>query len=146
MEVSARVRVARPRPAVFAAWAALERAGEYSDTVIERRKVTDGPTSRGTRFAAIDRWPGRDVAFTVEVTDFDPPGRMAAVWSEPLTGGWDAIFEDVDGDTELTFHASVNPGGLLRLLGPFLRPWVARQTTRSLAAFRAWVESGAAAG
>lgn len=144
MDVSGEIRVERPIAEVFAAWAALERAHEFADPVIERRKLDDGPTGVGTRYHAVDQWPGRKVEFTVEVTAYDPPGRMAATWSEPMAGGWDAIFEEVDGATELRFESSMNPSGAMGLLTPLLRFWAARQVKTFLAAFKEWVESGRA--
>lgn len=145
MDVSGTVVVRRPIEEVFDAWMALERIPEWSDVVIERRKETDGPAGVGTRYHAVDRWPGRQVAFTVEITAYERPNRVAATWSEPMVGGWDAIFEEVDGGTEVRLESSMSPSGLLGLLGPLLRPWAARQARGFMADFRAWVESGAAA-
>ena len=81
MRLSGRTSVARAPDEVFALWADLERSTEYSAATIERRKVTPGPIGVGTRYHAVDRWPGRTVTFTVEVTAFEPPRRMAASWS-----------------------------------------------------------------
>ena len=145
MDVSGEIVVERPIDEVFDAWAALERSHEYADPVIERRKETDGPLAAGTRFHAVDQWPGRKVEFTVEVTAYEPPRRMAATWSEPMTGGWDAIFEEVEGGTELRFESTMSPSGLMGLAAPLLKPWVNRQTKGFLASFKEWVESGKAA-
>ncbi len=147
MELSGHIRIERPRDEVFAAWASLDRAPEYAAAVVARRKLTPGAVGKGTRFQAADRWPGRTVFFSVEITAFEPPGRIAATWSEPLSGGWDAIFEAVDEagrTTQMHFHATLAPSGLLGLLLPRLRPWVHRQTRGFLREFKAWVESGQA--
>ena len=144
MEVSGEIMVERPIDEVFSAWAALERAHEFADPVIERVKETEGPLGPGTRFHAVDQWPGRKVEFTVEVTAYEPPNRMAATWSEPMTGGWDAIFEEVEGGTELRFESTMSPSGLMGLASPLLKPWVNRQTKSFLASFKEWVESGQA--
>lgn len=146
MELSEHIRIERPRDEVFAAWASLDRAPEYAAAVVERRKLTPGPIGKGTRFQAADRWPGRTVAFSVEITAFEPPERIAATWSDPMSGGWDAIFEEVDGGTEMHFHATFSPSGLLGLLMPLLRPWVHRQTRVLLRDFKVWLESGQAGG
>jgi uncharacterized protein YndB with AHSA1/START domain len=105
VELNEFVRVRRPATVVFEAWSSIERAARYSAAVVERTKLTDGPVGRGTRFRAVDRWPGRLVTYTVEITAFERPGRIAATWSNPLSGGWDAIFEPLDDGTELRFFS-----------------------------------------
>lgn len=146
MEVSEHIRIDRPRDEVFAAWASLDRAGEYAESVVTRRKLTPGAIGKGTRFQAADRWPGRTVEFSVEITAFEPPERIAATCSDPMAGGWDAIFDEAGGGTEMHFHATLAPGGLLGLLMPLLRPWVDRQTRGFLRDFKVWLESGRASG
>ena len=141
MRLSGRTSVARVPDEVFALWADLERSTEYSAATVERRKVTPGPVGVGTRYHAVDRWPGRTVTFTVDVAAFEPPRRMAASWSEPMAGGWEASFEPTDGGTELTFTSTMEPSGLLGLLSPLMRPWAARQLHRFMADFRRWAEA-----
>ena len=62
-----------------------------------------------------------------------------------MLGGWDAIFEAVEGGTEVRLASNMQPSGVLGLLAPLLRFWAARQTKSFMAAFKAWVESGRAA-
>jgi uncharacterized protein YndB with AHSA1/START domain len=141
MRLSAQTFVARPSGELFALWADLERSTEYSAATIERRKLTPGPIGVGTRYHAVDRWPGRTVAFTVEVTAFEPPRRIVASWSEPMAGGWEARFEPTDGGTDLTFTTRMEPSGVMGLLSPLMRPWAARQVRRFMADFRRWAEA-----
>lgn len=138
MRLSARTHLDRPPDEVFALWADLERSPEYSAASIERRKLTDGPVGVGTRYHAVDRWPGRTVAFTVEVTSYEPPRRISVSWSEPMAGGWDADFEPSDGGTTLRFTTRMEPSGAMGLLAPLMRPWAAWQLRRFMADFRSW--------
>jgi uncharacterized protein YndB with AHSA1/START domain len=141
MRLTGRTPVARPPQEVFALWADLERSPEYSSATIERRKVTSGPVSVGTRYHAVDRWPGRTMAFTVEVTAYEPPRRMAASWSEPMAGGWEAQFDPASGGTDLTFTTRIEASGLMGLLTPLMRPWASRQLRRFMVDFRRWAET-----
>jgi uncharacterized protein YndB with AHSA1/START domain len=138
VKLNATTIVARPPDKVFALWADLARSPEYSAATVERHKLTEGPIGVGTRYHAVDRWPGRTVAFTVEVTAFEPPRRMVASWSEPMAGGWEARFAPADGGTELTFTTRMEPSGLMGLLAPLMRPWAARQLRQFMADFRGW--------
>jgi hypothetical protein len=103
--------------------------------------VTPGRIGVGTRYHAVDRWPGRTVTFTVEVIAFEPSRRMAASWSEPMAGGWEARFAPADGGTDLIFSTRMEPSGLMGLLSPLMRPWAARQLRRFMADFRRWAEA-----
>ena len=141
MELNEIVHVRRPVTAVFEAWSHIESAGRHSPAVVERTKLTEGPVARGTRFRAVDRWPGRLVSYTVEITAFERPERIAATWSDPLSGGWDALFEPREGGTELRFHATVNPSGLGGLPLRLLLPWYRRQVRAFLQAFRESLEA-----
>lgn len=145
MELSERIRTERPRAEVFAAWSCLDRAHEYPGVVSERRRPTRGPIGVRSRFRAVDRWPGRTVESIIEISAYQPPERIAGTWSDPILGGWDAIFEEVEGGTELHLHATLAPSGARSLLLPLLRPWIGRQTRRSMRAFKACIESGQAA-
>lgn len=143
MRIDHNVDVTRPITEVFEYWADLERSPEWAAPVIERRKLTDGPVGVGTRYRAVDRFPGRTVTFELEITEFVPQERMAAVWFEPMGGGWTATFAETDGGTQVALSASVEPTGVMKLLSPLLAPWVRRQMGRDLAAFKARVESSA---
>jgi uncharacterized protein YndB with AHSA1/START domain len=141
MKLSAKTHVDRSPGDLFQLWSDLGRSVEYSAATIERRKVTDGPTGLGTRYHAVDRWPGRTVRFTVEVSAFEPPRRMAATWSEPMAGGWEALFVPADSGTEFTFTTRMEPSGLMGVLSPLMRPWAARQLRQFMADFRRWAEA-----
>lgn len=140
MELNETIRVERPPAEVFDAWARIDRAGRHNPAIVERTKLTDGPIGAGSRFRAIDRWPGLDVAYTVEITAFHRPERIAATWSNPLSGGWDAIFEARDKATEMRFHATLHPAGTHGLALRLLWPWYRRQVRVFLETFRAGVE------
>jgi uncharacterized protein YndB with AHSA1/START domain len=131
---------------VFELFADLERSTEYSAPVIERRQLTEGPLQAGTRFHAVDRWPGRTVEFEVEYTEYEPPTRLVASWTEPMPGGWSADLTPDGGGTLLTFEAEMRPSGVMGLLAPLLGFWARRQTRTFLADFKHWAEAQGAGG
>ena len=141
MEVSGEVVVNKPIDEVFRLFSDLEQSPRYSAPVIERTMITDGPIGVGTRYRARDKWPGREVEFTVEITQHSPPTELAASWSTPMQGAWHAEFREAGAGTSLSFTASMTPSGLLGLLTPVLRPWAGRQTRAFLAQFKSWAES-----
>lgn len=142
MRLSRSVTVKAPIERVFDCWAALERSPEHQKPTVERTKLTDGPVGEGTRYSAADQWPGRRVSFEMEVTSFDRPRRIAARWDEPMTGSWTTGFTESDGETVMDFETTIEPGGIMGLLAPLMKPWASRQLSDGLSSFAAWVESG----
>jgi uncharacterized membrane protein len=116
MDVEGQVTVRRPIDQVFQGFADLERSGEYSA-------------------------PGRHVEFTVEITKFEPNRLVAASWSDPMPGGWEARFESVEGGARVIFQAKMSPKGIMGLLAPVMKPWARRQTREFLSRFKEWSEA-----
>lgn len=144
MKLAGAVFVDRPVEKVFARLADLERSPEWSVDfgVIERSKLTDGPTGVGTRFRAVDQLLDRRNEYEVEITAYEQNRYLAAAWSEPIGGGWQARFEESDGGTNLTFVGEMEPTGVLKLLAPLMGLWGKRATRRDLDRFKRWVETG----
>lgn len=144
MVVEGEILIAAPVERVFDCWAALERSPEHQPATIERRKLTDGPVGRGTRYRAADRWPGRTVRFEMELTSYERPRMIAATWDTPMAGGWEASFAPAaDSDqTRMEFRARISPSGVRGLLEPLLRRWAQKQVEKSLESFRDWIEAG----
>ena len=80
MHLSESVVIAVPIETAFDGWADLERSPEHQEPTISRTQLTDGPIRKGTRFSAVDQWPGRKVQFEMEITEFDRPTRLGARW------------------------------------------------------------------
>ncbi len=85
MQLKGSVVVNRPVEKVFAHLLDLERSPEWADDfgVVERRKLSDGPTGVGTRFHAVDRLFGLQNVYEVEITELEQGRYLAAAWSEP---------------------------------------------------------------
>lgn len=145
MELATSFDVNRPVSDVFGYVADLERAPEWAAAVLERTKLTDGPVGVGTRYRAVDQFPGRKVEFTVEITEYEPNRRIAATFDQPMEGGWDATFEPLDGGTRLTINVEGNPsGGLMKIIFPLMEGWAKRAIQRDLDRFKTRLERGEA--
>lgn len=144
MRLEGRVFVDRPVEEVFARLLDLERSPEWAVDfgVVERSKVTDGPSGVGTRFRAVDQMLGRRNEYEVEITALEQNRYLAAAWSEPIGGGWQARFEEKEGGTDLTFAGEMEPTGFIRLLAPLMGLLGRRATRRDLHRFKRWVETG----
>lgn len=142
------VVVKRPVGEVFAALGNLERSPDWARSfgVIERRRLTEGPLGVGTRFYAKDRLFGKLNEFELDITEYETDRHIAANWTEPIGGGWRASFQPLDGSTRVDFDAEMRPSGILKPAARLVAPLVRRATNKDLERFKAWVESGDAAG
>lgn len=140
MELSDSVAIAAPPHRVFDCWAALERSPEHQRPTIERTRLGEGALGVGTRYRAVDQWPGRKVTFEMEITDYQRPTLIAARWEEPMNGSWRARFVQEGERTRMDFETTIEPSGLMGLLEPLMRPWARRQLAQGLDSFRRWVE------
>lgn len=142
MRLSRSVTIHAPIERVFDCWVALERSPEHQKPTIDRTRLTEGGLGVGTRYSAVDRWPGRKVSFEMEITAFERPACVGARWDEPMNGSWLATFEESDGETIMAFETTIEPSGIMGWFSPLMKPWANRQLNNGLASFRRWVESG----
>lgn len=140
MQLDAEIEVSRPVSVVFDYWANLENGPEWAGPVVEPTKLTDGPVGVGTRYHAVDRFPGRDLEFEVEVVAFEPNRLMTAKVGEPMNGGWEARFSESDGKTTVHLLADVSPPGPLKFLAPMMGGWMKRAIVKDLRSFKARLE------
>lgn len=141
MQLDVEVTVDRPVSEVFEYWADLENGPEWAAPVVERTKLTEGPVGVGTRYHAVDRFPGRDLVFEVEVVAFEPGRFMAAKVGEPMNGSWEARFTEATGSTELRLIADVSPPGPLKVFSPLMGGWMKRAIQKDLQAFKTRLEA-----
>lgn len=142
MRLEETVTIRAPIGEVFDAWTALERSPEHQKPTIARRKLTEGPVRAGTRYHAVDQWPGRKVSFEMEITEYERPHRLAAAWEDPMRGTWVATFSPNADGTTMAFETTIEPTGLMGLLEPVMRPWARKTLAAGLDSFRSWVENG----
>ena len=144
MELDATITINRPIDEVFDYWADLENGPRWAAPVVERRKLTEGPVGVGTRYHAVDRFPGRDLQFQVEVTGFERPRLMTAAVGEPMNGHWEARFSQQNRATTLQLFADVSPPGPLKVLAPLMGSWMRRAVLKDLETLKAVLEGSPA--
>ena len=123
MQVESETTVARPAEAVFDYIAHAEYLPEYVTDFATVEQVSDGDPRLGTSY----RYKmGRGAEGTFEWTTFEPTSRLA--WHGPAVkagpgsmepAGWWEITPQGEG-TQVKLVMAPNPGGLFKLLAPFL--------------------------
>ena len=122
-----------PVDAVFSAMADIEQRPRWVAPAQERTKITEGPVGEGTKYRAVDKYPGRRAEFTQEITAYEPNRLLAESWDGPMGGTSETRFTDENSSTRVHMHMEMNPTGLLGLLAPFTESWVSRAVGKDIA-------------
>jgi len=135
------ITINKPIGEVFNAWTDVEKYSEWADPVISRKKLTSGPVGVGTRFICVDKWPGRQVEFEMEITEYEKEKRFGAKWFKPMEGTWSSdLTEDEDGTT-LFFEIEMHLPLLMRLLTPIMKRFAFKQNRAFMQNFKRRLEN-----
>jgi uncharacterized protein YndB with AHSA1/START domain len=135
--------ISAPIDRVFETWADVESYSEWADPVLERTKLTEGPVGVGTKFHCVDQWPGRQMEFKMEITEYEKNRLFGASWSKPMEGRWSTQFTQEGNGTLLEFAIEMKPPFLMRLLSPIMRRYARRENAKFMQNFKQLVESSA---
>lgn len=89
---------------------------KWRSTVISAEWTSEGPVGVGSTQHSVDKFLGRKMESTAEVTVWDPPNQFA--WkstSGPIPFNLMLKFEPKDDGTQLTFGGSAELGGFFKL-------------------------------
>ena len=123
MQIESETTVAKPPAEVFEYIAHAEFLPEYVTDFDTVRQVSDGDPGLGTQYSYK---MGRGAEGTFEWTEFSAPSRLA--WHGPKVstgpgsmepaGSWD--ISEQGGATRVKLVMAPRPGGLFKLLAPFM--------------------------
>jgi uncharacterized protein YndB with AHSA1/START domain len=124
------VEIARSPQDVFAYLDDLERHGEWQSEIVSTKRETDGPTRVGTRATDVRRVPGRTQSVTYEITEHDPPRKVAFRGvTGPVRPVGTATVELVgEGRSKVTIELDLQGSGVLgTILAPLARSQARKQ-------------------
>jgi uncharacterized protein YndB with AHSA1/START domain len=142
------ITINRPRGEVFDYIARGERLPEYVDDFEQVTHEEPGDPAQGHVYSY--RMKRGGVEGTFEWSEFQRPERLA--WKGPPAksgpgsmkpSGWWELTE-VDGGTHVKFVMAPEPGGLFKLMAPFMKPGMTKGNRRALEKLKANLENGAA--
>jgi len=115
------VVINRPLEQVFAFVSDLENDPQWTPGAVMRR-TSQGQLGVGTTFQQHDRFMGRRMDLSLEVTDYEPPHKIGLkTISGPLSFGGTRMFEPVgEAATRVTFVGEGHAPGMLKLAEPLL--------------------------
>ncbi len=145
MQIESETTVAKPPGEVFAYIAHAEYLPEYVTDFEAVQQVSEGEPAKGTQYSYK---MGRGGAGTFEWTKFDPDSHLA--WHGPPvkagpgsmepSGWWDLSSEGQA--TRVKLVMAPKPGGLFKLLAPFLAAGMRKGNERALERLKQRLEQG----
>lgn len=93
----------------------------YNPRIVRAEKVSDGPVGLGSRFVAEPRGMGSRGGMTVEIVDYERPGRLGtSIRSSYMDVDGRLSFDAVDGGTRMRWSWETRLHGLARVMRPLL--------------------------
>lgn len=145
MQVEAETTVAKALPEVFDYIAHAEYLPEYVTDFATVEQVSDGDPGKGT---AYNYKMGRGAEGTFQWTEFDPHSHLA--WHGPAVktgpgsmepaGWWDLRSEGTS--TRIKLVMAPKPGGIFKLLAPFLAAGMRKGNEQALERLKRRLEQG----
>jgi uncharacterized membrane protein len=140
------IEIDRPPEDVFAYLDQLDRHGEWQGAIVSTRVETEGPTRVGTRAVDTRKVPGgpRDIAY--EVTEYDPPRRVAFRGINGPVRPVGTVTVEAIGDgsrSRVSLALNFRGRGLGILVAPFARRQAAVQVPQDQARLKERLEGGA---
>jgi uncharacterized protein YndB with AHSA1/START domain len=141
------IEIARRPEDVFAYVSQVDRHPEWQDNLVSSEWQSEGPPQAGMRIVQVRRLPGGRRRFTLELTEYDPPRRMAIRGLDgPMRPVGNITIEPVaDGSgSRLTQRLDLQGHGLLgKLIAPLARRDAAKRVPRYQARLKGLLERGA---
>jgi uncharacterized protein YndB with AHSA1/START domain len=105
------ILIGRPAEEVFEFVTAPENDRLWSSTAVERRVESEGPIKVGSRINAVDKFLGRRIESTFEVTEHEPNSRSAIRFvSGPIRAEGTYTLEPSNGGTRFRWALEAPPG------------------------------------
>jgi uncharacterized protein YndB with AHSA1/START domain len=146
MQIESDISIARPRSEVFDYIAHAEYLPQYVTDFESVSQVSEGEPGVGTQYSYR---MGRGGEGTFEWTRFEPASRLA--WHGPAVkagpgsmepaGRWELT--ETSGGTNVTLVMAPTPGGLFKLLAPFMSAGMRKGNEQALERLKQQLESGA---
>ena len=142
--ITSSVEIDRPPKEVFDYMDQLERHTEWQGSLVDVKRQTDGPTGVGTRAVETRKGPGGG-AYTYEITEYDPPWRVAFRGLDGAirpTGKVRILPLDGLTRSRVTLELELEGFGIGKLLLPFARMGAAKQVPKDHARLKELLEAG----
>ena len=148
MAITESIEIGRPPQDVFAYVSDMARHPEWQEKLLAATVEGEGPIRVGTRVKQTRRVGGGTRSFTLEVTEHDPPSRLAFKGIDgPVRPQGRITFEPLEGGQRTRYSAQLDfeGHGLGLLLAPLVRRDARKQLPDSLQRLKQKLEASSPA-
>jgi carbon monoxide dehydrogenase subunit G len=135
--------IRRPRQEVFEFMSDPANDALYRSGAKFSEWSSEGPVGVGSTLRTVDRFLGRDVETTSEITMWDPPDKYAF---QTVGGSFPAEytleFESIEEGTKLTSRGEIEFRGFLKVVELFLSKQIENQAQSDFDTLKRLLESG----
>jgi carbon monoxide dehydrogenase subunit G len=132
----------KPAADVFAFMSDFANDAKWQVDLIRSEKTSDGPMGVGSTGIFAQKFMGKEMESQVQVTEFDPPKRMAMkTTSGPVQFSMDTSFEEMGGGTHLTIKIEGEAGGFFKVAEGMLKNEVAKSFDRDFGKLKEILEA-----
>lgn len=122
------VHVERPQQEVFEFLADPANDPSWRDSAISAEWMTEGPVAIGSRLKSVDKFMGREIESTSEVTAYDPPNEYGQKSiGGPISFEFKMRLEPDGSGTKVTMAATAEVGGFFKLAEGLVRKQFEKQ-------------------
>jgi len=108
--VDERITIDRPPEEVFAFVTTPENDYLWVGTAVERRREPEGPIGVGSKIHAVDRFLGRRIESTLEITEHEPSSRSTIRLRGPISAEGTYEVAALGGRTSFRWTLEAEPG------------------------------------
>lgn len=128
------ITISRPVEEVFAFVTDYEKDAQWRSGVEEAVMTSDGPIGVGSTYRGVERFLGRKIESTSEITEFEVDKRFSfKATSGPIPFKASMSFETHGGGTQLSMVAEAELGGFFRIAEPIVVRVARRQIETEMA-------------
>jgi uncharacterized protein YndB with AHSA1/START domain len=143
--IDGEIGIAAPVEQVFDVVADERNEPRYNPRIAHAEKTSKGPVGRGSRFIAIPKGMGPRGVMSVEVVDYDRPGRLTtAIRSSYLDVDGTLTFAAVDGGTRMRWSWDMRLHGPMKVFSPLVQAIGPRWERRNWVGLKEYLEGGSA--
>jgi carbon monoxide dehydrogenase subunit G len=132
----------RPVEEVFAFVSEPEKQAQWRSGIEEAELTSEGPIGVGSTFREVERFLGRKIESTSEVTEFEPNSKFAfKSTSGPVSFEATITLEESADGTRLSMVGDAELGGFFRIAEPIVIRMASRQMETDLASLKTLLEA-----